>query len=265
MARNLIVFAISFLIYASPFVALALTNFNHNPNCLLMSGLEREAQVSDYTFPNLKMQYENHISFAHQSGLVVKYLNSNSSVSFIIWKTCCIEMVIFYEGGDLNSFHNDVATWGYHSNAVQYIIFSRNSYQVWRDIYSWYWMRFYAPIYLIRVEFERNLMFTQLLNPINSLREVTWNIFPIEDSAGQPASIFPTGDLLIKSRQVLNYNQNLFRLQITSDWVYPLKNFDCENHRYFLSTGPDCFVAFGPLQAVQRTLNLTFSSYRWGN
>ncbi|OXA45980.1 hypothetical protein Fcan01_19073 [Folsomia candida] len=123
MARNFICFVLSFLISSIFHKAFAL-NFNHNPNCLLISALVQKVKESNPTAQDLGFQYDNHLSFAHKSGLAVKNLYSNTSRGFPLWKTCCIEIVMFYDGGYFNVLEFD--TWGYHNNAVVYIVFSPN-------------------------------------------------------------------------------------------------------------------------------------------
>lgn len=83
-------------------------------------------------------------------------------------------------------------------------------------------------------------------------------MFSIEYNAERP-DMFPTGEYLIKSRQLLDYNHYQFRLPLYSSLVHKATNLDCENHRFSLANGILCHVAIGPMQAVMKKLNLTFS------
>lgn len=125
-----------------------------------------------------------------------------------------------------------------------------------------FFLQFSVPIYLIQLDFERQLIFARLFDPINISGEETWEVFEFESSNGVEIEMFPTGEDLMEYRRLLDYDQNLFRLPMNVNWKYTLENFDCEDHRYALSTGTECFVAFGPLQVLQRKMNFTFSSNR---
>lgn len=114
LSRNEKVFVLLFLISITFHVAPAISNFDHNPNCLLMTA---QTQLVEYTdFNNL---HDDHLSSAHQSGIVIKQLNPNKpSRHFPLWKTCCLEIVIFYDGENINFFYSDLTTWGYQNNVL---------------------------------------------------------------------------------------------------------------------------------------------------
>ncbi|OXA49061.1 hypothetical protein Fcan01_16645 [Folsomia candida] len=123
------------------------------------------------------MQYDNHLSFAHRSGLVVKHLSSTVPVnSFHFWKTNCIEIVAFYESGNPTEFLYDLSNWGYHGNVVMYAVFT-NSNQHRSDLLP-YLCTFYAPIYIIVLKFGGDLIrvHTGVLHPTRFTPLRKWGI-----------------------------------------------------------------------------------------
>ncbi|OXA48444.1 hypothetical protein Fcan01_16654 [Folsomia candida] len=213
MTKAITLFAIRFLISAH--FASTLTNFNHNPTCLLMSTLRSENKHSDLT-----LQYDNHLSFVHRSALVVMHLPFNITINtFFSWKTTCIEIVTFFKSGDPNVFLHDLQNWGYQRNVVMYTIFPVLAHNnlISTDFFSRL-TTFYAPVYLIELYFGEDgiKVYTGLLHPTE------------------------------------------FILPLTKSWVPSLMHYDCENHRFFVSTGRRCFAAQGPLQLLRKKLNITF-------
>lgn len=254
MNRKMPIF-LTFLTASTLHVAFALINLNHNPNCLLMTSKTQLIESTEIT-----KQHDDHLSSAHQNSIVVQRLNSNeaNSNNTPLWKTCCIEIVIFYDGENILSFYGNLFTWAYQGNAVIYMVFSSEGYHIWKTEHISLFLQFSVPIYLIILDFREQLSFTKLFNPTNIFEDATWQIYPIESG-----NMFPKAEELIKSRRLLDSNQNLFKLAINkNEWVYPLEQYDCEDHRYFLINDTYCFVAFGPLQVVRRKLNFTFSS-KW--
>lgn len=107
MASKILVFVLSCLTTNAAF---ALTNYNHNPNCLLMTAIAREIRVQDFSHLNLK--YDLHLVASHQAGIVVKHLYSKNPGTLPMWKTCCVEIVIFYDHENIDGFYDDISpTW----------------------------------------------------------------------------------------------------------------------------------------------------------
>lgn len=255
MTKAITLFAIRFLISAH--FASTLTNFNHNPTCLLMSTLRSENKHSDLT-----LQYDNHLSFVHRSALVVMHLPFNITINtFFSWKTTCIEIVTFFKSGDPNVFLHDLQNWGYQRNVVMYTIFPVLAHNnlISTDFFSRL-TTFYAPVYLIELYFGEDgiKVYTGLLHPTEFMWLREWQIIPPSSGKIQFVAAFPTGDVLIKERRMADNNQNLHRLPLTKSWVPSLMHYDCENHRFFVSTGRRCFAAQGPLQLLRKKLNITF-------
>lgn len=240
-----------------------LTNFNHNPACLLQSslipGTKNLTHITDH--------YNDHLAFAHRSGLVVKELHPKSQ-SAPFWKMTCMEIVVFYEVRNSyildESFIQDLENWGFQQNAVLYFIFSNPGLDKLHDEHFFHYVSVYSiPVYLILLDFRRDvgpLISTGLLNPISTRNFMTWTQFLITgDNCKMSRCFFPSGEQLQISRNEFDQSQNLYRLEVNPDWAYDLNNFDCEDHRYFVSTGTHCFAAFGAIQAVCRKLNCSFS------
>lgn len=139
-----------------------------------------------------------------------------------------------------------------------YLAFSPHSFNIWKAHHYKNFLHFSVPIYLVIVDFEQKRISANLLNPISFSDEDVWKMFSIEYNAERP-DMFPTGEYLIKSRQLLDYNHYQFRLPLYSSLVHKATNLDCENHRFSLANGILCHVAIGPMQAVMKKLNLTFS------
>lgn len=253
----IILFVNCFLI--SVHFASTLTNFDHNPTCLLMSTLRSESRQSDLT-----LQYDNHLSFAHRSALVVKHLPSNITINtFFTWKMNCIEIVTFYESGNPAVFLHDLSNWGYQANVVIYTVFSVWAHNNLRrdDMVFSYLESFYTPIYLIQLNFwdDGIKIYSGFLHPtkLNWLKE--WEIIPPPNGEAHVSLMsFPPGDALIRERRMSDNNQNRHRLPIEEETWVPFLQNDCENHRYFVSMERRCFAVNGPLLILQRKLNITF-------
>ncbi|OXA49058.1 hypothetical protein Fcan01_16649 [Folsomia candida] len=255
VVQDIIPFAFCFSIYVH--FTFTLTNFNHNPTCLLMSILRSANNQSDLTF-----QYDNHLSFAHLSGLVVKLLPTNVPIStFFTWKTNCIEIVAFYEYRNPAGFLNDLGNWGYRGNVLIYAVFSIWSQHnlMTTDSLS-YLASFYAPIYIIALKLRGDVItvYTGFLHPTEVIRLTEWGII-LRKGEVRRAPLFPSMDALTKERWKSDHNQNLYKLSILQSWVHSLLHYDCEDHRYFVSTGIKCFVVHGPLQVLRGKLNFTFA------
>lgn len=222
-----------------------------------MTTLAREVQVSNSNTTDLQYQYDIHLSFAHQNGLVVKHLDYKDSKTRPVWKICCIEIVIFYDGGSIGWFYDDDTIWGHGSNTVVYMAFSSHSLKFWKTHHYQNFLHFSGPIFLVIVDSEQNINWGKVLYPASNYGQEKWKSF--KDSTGQLPDKFPTGDSLMKSRRLLDYNQQMFRLPVYSGWLKRLTTVDCENHRYFLSIGSLCSVPYGPIQVLMKSLNFTFS------
>lgn len=247
-------FTVLILAFATVHITLSATlNFQHNPNCLLMI-----TQVPSSS--SLSIQHEHYLSSAHQGGFEVKTLNFNDPRSFLRWKMCCYEIVLFYDGGDIKLFNDTFTDWGYHNNVMLYFVFSTRGYHIWNidNNYFAYFLHFSVPIYVIIMDFKKNIISTALINPTN---ESSWKIvLPNEDINGNMSHMFPSGEVLTKSRLLFDNNQNQFRLPMYSNWERQMKGKDCENPRIFLSESSGCHNAFGGLHILQRRLNITYSS-----
>lgn len=247
-----------FLTFSNSPIALSLLNFNRNPNCLIMTTLTDDTQVSkNSSILHLPSSYELHLSLAHRNGNVVKHIQPQNSTKYQQWKVCCFEIVIFVDEGESNSFYEDVVTWGHHTKMVIYMVFSPHRYYTWNKKYRLFLFHFSVPIYFIVVDDRQKSIFAHLLDPIH--HSASWKIFP--DTSSQPFEKFPGFDTLIRSRRSVDSSQNLFGLPVSADWLDRLTKLNCENHRYFLSNGTKCFVVFGALQALQTRLNFSFSSF----
>ncbi|OXA49152.1 hypothetical protein Fcan01_15599 [Folsomia candida] len=181
-----------------------LTNFDLNPNCLLITA--QIIKSSDTPISDFNLKYDTHLSSAHPSGIVLKHLLPNNSPSkkrFPMYKISCVEFVIFNDRGTLHGFSHEFDNWGYHQNVVLYIVFPHRGYDIFYEIkdYFIHFKHLSVPIYLIRLDFRLKLILAQLIDPVNNSGKEEREIYLMEHN-GDEVDMFPSGNELISSRRL---------------------------------------------------------------
>lgn len=248
-----------------------LPGFNHDRSCLLQVGLiYKNYSENPKSAENLALLYTNHLTHAHLSQLVVKNLSptylKRSSGEHKLWKTkiTCAEVVIFDYFTNLAIFA-ELRALALQTNVVLYYVIASPIVQPLLPVGFLKRFSIYrAPVYMIFFDFlDTNLNFRDVVKAglISSEYLELEQISVKEENRNYPVT--PTALELKQSRSRIELNQNLYKLMLNQGWWKTLMDFDCENHRFFISKKSPCFPPYGPLLIISRKLNFTFTSPRY--